>query len=291
MTARVIVFTAPEDQARVTAILAEAGHSDPLVVTLASERAPFRHGESLVALGVWSEAAARANAGAPLREALSLYARRSILCRLDDTPLEGAVATLDSSVVILAPTPNATLASLSSAIDLAGRRLAPNDEAAPVSPRRSVGTWILAAIGIALSAGLGVAGISAWNVDSELPPLIIDASQQETPRAAQVPTTGSPTSGVVATLAPAGPIANEIAEGASKSGLSTPAPTAIRPASSDAAPATRPEPRHTPAEPPPLAANEITSASTLPSTGNTAPPPVPPPAGEAPPETQEPPSQ
>lgn len=170
MTPQVIVFVAAADEARALEIVAGAGEFLPLVVSLSAEAAPLRHGDGLVAIGLWSEAAQAGGLAGRLESHLTIHPNRSILCVLDDLPLEPTWSALDPGVMILkASASDGLTASLASAISLAQRRGVTSVEETTSPSSSPIGGWTISAIASGFVLVLGAAGLNAWTSEPPTP--------------------------------------------------------------------------------------------------------------------------
>jgi len=170
LTQHVIVFAAADDVVRATDAVRAAGDPNPLVVTLQQEAIPLRHGEALVAIGFWSEATSAARLASRLEAHLTQHPSRSILCVLDDLPLEPVWTHLDPGVMILRASSSDRFASaLASALELARRRTTAIGEIPTSSPSRGLGAWTTSAIAVGFLLVLSAAGVAAWVSDPPLP--------------------------------------------------------------------------------------------------------------------------
>ncbi|MBL8560273.1 MAG: hypothetical protein JNM47_16245 [Hyphomonadaceae bacterium] len=170
MTPQVIVFAAAADEARALDLVAGAGEPLPLVVSLSEDGPPLRHGDSLVAIGLWSEAARAAGLARRLESHLTFHPNRSILCVLDDLPLEPTWSALDPGVMILkASASDGLTASLASAISLAQRRGVTSVEETTSPSSSPIGGWTISAIASGFVLVLGAAGLNAWTSEPPSP--------------------------------------------------------------------------------------------------------------------------
>jgi hypothetical protein len=170
VTLTVLIFAAHGDldaAARLAAVVDTLENTSAVTCALSPGGTQLRLGETVTAVGIWSDQARAAGIAAAMHAAISQHPASSVLWRLDDASWPGEHPLAPDLMMIGPSVGGPDAAAVAQAIRLAGRRMSTREIATPAASWSETPAWPAIAIGVLIVGALATAGASAWR---EAPP-------------------------------------------------------------------------------------------------------------------------